>query len=56
MAACTQKRRYPNRMAAETALNVARNQWKRDPKRAEAPPVRVYLCGCDSWHLTHVPA
>jgi hypothetical protein len=54
MAACPEKRGYPNRMAAETALGVARNQWKRNPSRAAEPPNRVYLCPrCDRYHLTH---
>jgi len=54
MALCEEKRRYTSRMAAEAALSVARAQWRRNPGRAESPPVRVYQCGrCDGWHLTH---
>lgn len=48
------KRGYSNRMAADTALNVAKNQWRRHPWRAEAPPERIYQCPCGVWHLTHV--
>ena len=57
MALCQEKRGYGSRMAADTALGIARNQWKRDPSRAEEPPDRVYLCpSCSQWHLTHVPS
>lgn len=58
MATCQEKRRYSSRIAAEAALSVARNQWRRDPKRAPAPPTRVYQCDlcAGGWHLTHVPA
>ncbi len=55
MAACEEKRSYSNRLAAEAALYTARNQWLRHKRRAPAPPVRVYLCPCGRWHLTHVP-
>jgi hypothetical protein len=55
MAACAEKKRYSNRLAAESALGIARSQWRRDPTRAPKPPVRVYQCAsCDGgWHLTH---
>jgi len=57
MAACAEKRGYNSRMAAEAALGVARNQWRRDKTRAAEPPNRVYLCPrCGWYHLTHVPA
>lgn len=56
-ARCAKKRRYETRMAAETALSVARNQWRKDPGRAPRPPVRVYQCPeCGyGWHLTSQP-
>jgi ribosomal protein L32 len=50
-----EKRRYTSRLAAEAALSVARAQWRRNPSRAEKPPIRVYQCErCTGWHLTHV--
>jgi len=56
MARCSEKKRYATRMAAESALGVARAQWRRKPTRAVAPPVRVYRCPvCGEWHLTHLP-
>lgn len=56
MALCGEKRKYRSRMAAESALSVARSQWRRDPSRAERPPARIYLCPiCGAWHLTHSP-
>ena len=53
-ARCAEKRRYETRLAAESALGVARNQWRRDRTRAPRPPVRVYQCPeCGyGWHLT----
>lgn len=56
-ARCAEKRRYESRIAAETALGVARNQWRKDPGRAPRPPVRVYQCPeCGyGWHLTSQP-
>jgi len=57
MALCQEKRGYDNRMAADAALKVAQNQWKRNPARASSPPTRVYRCPrCSRFHLTHVPA
>lgn len=53
MAACSDKKRYGNRMEAEAALGVARQQWRRRPTRAPSPPRRVYQCACGGWHLTH---
>lgn len=54
MAACEEKRRYGSRMAAETALSIARAAWRRAPQRASQPPVRIYQCSrCLDWHLTH---
>lgn len=47
------KRAYTNRLAAETALSVAKNQWRRHPERADVPPNRIYQCECGVWHLTH---
>jgi len=41
-------------MGADSALRVARYQWRKRPDRAPAPPVRAYRCGgCGGWHLTH---
>ena len=56
MARCADKKRYDTRIAAESALAVARNQWSQDHSRAPEPPVRVYQCeACDyGWHLTHL--
>jgi len=52
-AKCEQKRRYRSRMAAESALGIARNQWRMDKTRAAQPPTGVYQCPvCDGWHLT----
>lgn len=45
---------YSNRLSAESALDAARSQWRKFPRRAEQPPERVYRCPhCDMWHLTH---
>jgi len=53
---CAEKKRYTNRIAAEAALAIARSQWRRDPRRAERPPARIYTCAeCGLWHLTHSP-
>lgn len=57
MATCVEKKRYSNRMAAETACGIARAQWRRNPARAPKPPVRIYQCSdcAGGWHLTHKP-
>ena len=56
MARCDEKKRYSNRIAAETALGIARALWRRERSRAAAPPQRVYQCPtCEGgWHLTHL--
>ena len=53
---CKDKIPYPNRMAAESALAMARRDWARDPRRAAQPPKGVYRCDrCRRWHMTHHP-
>ncbi len=56
MARCTEKKQYGSRIAAECALAIARRDWRRDPDRADGPPIRIYYCPhCGGWHLTHAP-
>lgn len=51
---CKTKSSFGSRLEAESALATARSQWRRNPSRAEQPPVRVYRCDfCDRWHMTH---
>lgn len=46
------KKRYPSRDHADEGMAI---MWRRGTHGGYLP-VRVYLCPCGSWHLTHKPA
>lgn len=54
---CDEKKSYPHRMAAQSALDMARMLQRRSAAHYEqnrhGPPKAIYRCDlCDQWHIT----